>query len=118
MTAITPDTVDARYIACWALALYVDTSGGQPRYYDGERMVPIEHYTEEIERRGEAHVFSCAGIYPTSYDPDGTARYDGPVCTYGGVEVVAAETTHIRYVGHDYDVKLPYPVDPALRPAD
>ena len=85
-------------------------------------MAPIEHYADEIERRGEGHVFGCSGIYPTGYDGDGSPRYDGVVCRYGDedehVEVVTAETTHIRYVGPGYDVKLPYPVAPELRPAD
>ena len=113
-------TVDARRVSCPALALNVDDSGDQPLYYDGERMVSIEHYDEEIKRRGEVHVFGCAGIYPTGYDR-GEARFDGPACTYGtedAVEVVSATTTHIRYVGNGYDVKLPYPADDAFRPQD
>jgi hypothetical protein len=78
----TTETVDARKISCPALALYVDASGDQPLYYNGERMVPVGHYAEEVDRRGEAHVFGCAGIYPTSHRR-GEPQFEGDVCAFG-----------------------------------
>ncbi len=103
-------TFDARTMPCTALAVCDD---GEPVTFGG---VAVVNYRAELSRRGEGHVFTCAGIYPTGYSPDGTALFEGPVCTYGSevddgkVEATGAE----RLCGVLYTEAVSRTSDPIL----
>lgn len=71
-------TYDARRLACTALQRCdYPAEGSEPVTLDG---APVHGFWAELDRRSEAHVYGCDGIYPTGYGPDGTPRFDGPVC--------------------------------------
>lgn len=82
------DTIAARTLSCTALQC-CDSRDVDAVTWHG---IPVTGYRAEVERRGEEHVFSCAGIYPTGYSPDGTAQYSNPVCTAHHPECTAART--------------------------
>jgi hypothetical protein len=86
--AARPAPMDAREMSCTQLQRceyysYDDRSPEHPVHYYGDNVLPVVNFWPEVERRGEDHVFGCAGIFPTGHNPDGTERYDGPLCTFG-----------------------------------
>lgn len=83
------DAVDARTMTCTGLQrceYYAFGTG--PVTYDG---TPVTNYWPEVERRGEAHVFGCGGIYPTGHNRDGSPLYVGEVCAFGTDDDQAAQ---------------------------
>lgn len=81
-------TIDARHLSCTALQKCEDNRpADEPVTFHGSVVV---NFRDELDHRGEDHVYGCDGIYPTGYDPDGTPRYDGPVCAYGFEPIAAA----------------------------
>jgi hypothetical protein len=75
--------LDAREMPCTMLQRCEYGAVGDEPVVHVDLMQRVTNFWVEIERRGEDHVFSCAGIYPTGYDRDGSPQFTGEVCAFG-----------------------------------
>jgi hypothetical protein len=75
--------LDARKMPCTMLQRCEYYAHGTEPVIYVDYPSPVDNFWSEVDRRGEAHVFGCNGIYPTGYNRDGSPQFTGPVCIYG-----------------------------------